>query len=187
MRAAAWGGRAVSIVYLGYIVYWNFGSGRTPDLINIAWAFLILSILWPAAGMGMKAAGVMDKLEEMSVVKIMSGAVGVPHTASLASALDLARTAGCEEVVVLSSDSEPAGHFSLATAGEVPPDRIGTTGLASLTIPIPRGAIVNPTLTGQQRLVSVREWWGKADALAVVDEGEVVGIVRLAEVARHLG
>jgi Zn-dependent protease len=187
MKAAAWGGRAIAIAYLLYVLYSNFGAGKTPDMFDLVWAFLILSILLPAAGMGLRAARLIEKLEVMTVGRIMRGAVGVPHDATLAFALSLVRAADCEEVVVLSSDSEPAGHFSLASASEVPPERVETTGLASVTIPIPRGAVVSPTLSGYELLASVREWWGKADALVVVDEGEVVGIVRLAEVAEHLG
>ncbi len=187
MKAAAWGGRAVAFSFLLYVLYSNFGAGKTPDMVDLIWAFLILSILWPAAGVALKTAHLIEKVEVMTVVRTMRGAVGVPHDATLAYALDLVRAAECEEVVVLSVDSETAGHFSLEAADAVPAERISTTQLSSVTIPLPRGAVVAPTLTGQELLESAREWWGKADALAVVDEGEVVGVVRLVDISAHLG
>lgn len=186
-KVAAWGGRIVALAFLVYVLYANIGAGKTPDMIDLVWAFLILSILWPGAGMALKTARLTEKVEGMTVVRMMRGAVGIPHHATLVQALDLVRAANCEEVVVLSDDSEPAGHFSLEVAGAVPQERIKETGLTAVTIPLPRGAVVAVTLTGYELLESVREWWGKADVLTVVDEGEVVGVVRLADIPTHLG
>lgn len=186
MKAAAWGGRVVAGGYLVYVLVSNFGAGRSPELFDLVWAFLIFSILWPAAGMSLRAARVLEKLEGLSVATTMRGAVGIPHDTTLATALDICRKAECDEVVVLSSDYEPAGHFSLEAAGQVPPERLETTALASLTVPIPRGAQVLATLGGRELLEGAREWWGKADVLVVLDEGEVVGVVRLAELSDRL-
>jgi hypothetical protein len=117
----------------------------------------------------------------------MRGAVGLGHDTPLPDAIDTCRRAECEEVVVLSADSNPAGHFSVEAAGAVPPERLESTGLAAVTIPLPRGATVPPTLKGFELLQSAREWWGKADALVVLDGDEVVGVVRLAELSERLG
>ncbi len=187
MRASAWGGRAVVLACLGYVVVSTIQAGGDPDLVFIIWSFLILSILWSAAGATLKAARILDKIEGLSVARLMRGAVGVRYDVPLRDALDLCLAADCDEVVVLSAESEPAGHFALTDARAVPEERLESTGLSAVTVPVPRGATVTMGATGQGLLETIREWWGRADVLIVVDEDEVVGVVRLADMVERLG
>ena len=187
MRASAWGGRIVVIVCLGYVVVTMVRSEGDPDFVGLIWSFLILSILWSAAGATLRAARIIDKVEGLSVALAMRGAVGVRYDVPLGEALALCQAADCEEVVVLSAESEPAGHFALAQARAVPEERLGSTEMSAVTVPVPRGAAVEMGATGQGLLETIREWWGKADVLIVQDEGEVVGVVRLADMVARLG
>ncbi len=187
VKAAAWTGRVIAVGFLGFVLVANFGSGKTPDMFDVLWTFFIFSLLWPAASMSLKAAKMMERIEDIPVARIMKGAVGVPYDLPLVDALKIAEAAEAEEVVVLAADSTPAGHFSVASASQVPQELRASTSLSALTIPIPRGTEVAPDLTGPELLTRAREWWGKTDTLVVTDEGEVVGIVRLAEVSERLG
>ena len=183
---AAWGGRVVAIGLLMFIVGMNFRPGHQLDLYSLIWGALIVSFLWPASTAALRGAGVQERVDAVTVLALMRPAVGVPYDATVAAAVREATQANAEQVVVLSTDAHAAGHFSVASALEVPADRRDDTGLAAVTIPSPRGAEVRSDLTGRAVLEHVREWWGKTDAVAVMDEGEVVGVVLLAEVGDRL-
>lgn len=183
---AAWAGRAVALGYVAWVAYSNFGPGKTPDAFDLVWAFLIVSILWPAAGAALRAARILDRIDVGSVARLMRGAVPVHYEATVADAIAMAEGAEAEEVVVVAVDGKPAGHFAVAAAHEVPTARRAETPLSAVTVPLPRGAEVATELTGHELLEAIREWWGKTDVLAVLDEGEVVGVVRMDDVTGHL-
>ena len=183
---AAWGGRVVAIGILGYVAWLNFGQGREPSLFSMMWGFLIASFLWPAASAALREAGAQGRVDAVTSVGLMRPAIGVRHDMTVAAALAEAGKARADQVVVLSADGHPAGHFAVAGANDVPLERRDTTGLAAVTLPLPRGAVIPSDLAGRAVLEHIRAWWGKTDAVAVIDEGEIVGVVLLAEVGERL-
>ena len=183
---AAWGGRVVAIGFIAFIAFLNFRPGHQVDLFSLVWAALIFSFLWPASTAALRGAAVQERVDAVTVVALMRPAIGTPYDATVAEAVREATRAHAEEVVVLSTDGRAAGHFALAVALAVPEDRRLATGLDAVTIPLPRGAEVSSDLTGRAVLEHVREWWGKTDAVAVMDDGEIVGVVLLAEVGERL-
>ncbi len=183
---AAWGGRVVAIGIVAFIVSLNLRPGHQVDLFTLMWGALILSFLWPASTAALRGAGVQERVDAVTVLALMRPAIGIPYDATVAEAVREATQANAEHVVVLSTDGHAAGHFSVASALEVPAGRRDATGLAAVTIPSPRGAEVRSDLTGRAVLEHIREWWGKTDAVAVMDDDEVVGLVMLAEVGERL-
>jgi Zn-dependent protease len=184
--AAAWGGRVVVIGIVAYVGVSNFGAGHQPSMFSLMWALLIVSFLWPASTAALRGAGVQERVDAVTVLALMRPAIGIRYEATVGAAVREATQANAEQVVVLSTDGHPAGHFSVAGALEVPAGRRDATGLAAVTVPLPRGAEVRSDLTGRAVLEHGREWWGKTDAVAVMDDGEVVGLVVLAEVGERL-
>ena len=186
MRTSAWGGRMVLVCYAVYVLISNFAAGATPSMFQLSWGLLLFVMMWPATTATLRAARILDRVATASVPRMMRGGVGVPFDTLLVDAVRLARSAECDEVIVLASDGQPAGHFPLEAVAAVPEERRATTPLSALTIPLPRGAVVSASATGPELLAQVRQWWGKTDVLAVVDGGEAVGVVRLAEVSERL-
>jgi Zn-dependent protease len=183
---AAWGGRVVAIGILVFVAALNFRPGHQVDLFSLMWVALIFSFLWPASTAALRGAGVQERVDAVTVLALMQPAIGIRYDATVAAAMREAIKANAEQVVVLSADGHAAGHFAVAGALEVPEERRDATGLAAVTIPLPRGAEVRSDLAGRAVLEHVREWWGKTDAVAVMDDGEVVGVVMLAEVGERL-
>ena len=73
------------------------------------------------------------------------------------------------------------------TRDEVPEDVRATTGLQSVTMPLPRGAEVPATLASEDLVRTLREWWGKTDVWVVRDgERGIVGVVQLSNVLEAL-
>jgi Zn-dependent protease len=184
---AAWGGRVVAIGVVLYAVITPLASGEQIDIFNLVLAFLIASVLWPAASAALKYSQVMGRREGLTVAKLMVPAVAVPYELSVAQAREAAHAVAAREVVILSADGAPAGHFPVALTDEVPEGVRTTTGLQSVTMPLPRGALVAAGLTGEDLVRSVREWWGKTDVWVVTDaSGAVVGVVQLSAVLEAL-
>jgi len=184
--AAAWGGRVVAVGVVVYVFWINFADGASPSLFSILWSFLLFSVLWPASTEALRVARIQERVDAVSVARLMRPAIGVRYDVSVAAAVREAQGAGAEEVVVVSADGHAAGHFPLATALSVPEDRRISTYLDAVTTPIPRGAEIPFALDGRDALDVVRHWWGSTDALVVIDGGQVVGVVVIAEVATRL-
>lgn len=176
---AAWGGRVVAVLVVVYAFAGPLLAGERPDVWNIMLAFLIASVLWPAASSALKYSQVMGRREGLSVAKIMVPAVAVHYDVSVAQARDAAHAAGAREVVILSADGAPAGHFPVDITNEVPEDARASTSLQAVTMPMPRGAEVPPTLGGEELVRALREWWGRTDVWVVRGDSGVTGIVRL--------
>jgi Zn-dependent protease len=183
---AAWGGRVVVIGLVAYVALSNFGAGQQPSLFSLMWTMFLVSFLWPASTAALRSAGAQESVDAVTVLALMRPAIGIRYDVTVAAAVREATQANAEQVVVLSTDGHAAGHFSVADAREVPEDRRDGTGLAPVTIPLPRGAEIRSDLTGRAVLEHVREWWGKTDAVAVMDDAEVVGLVLFAEVGERL-
>ncbi|WP_084072948.1 site-2 protease family protein [Demequina sp. NBRC 110052] len=183
---AAWGGRVVAVGVLLWAVVPPLLRGAAPSLFTIVWAFLIFSILWPAASQALRWSQTLARREGVSAASLMRPAVALRFDASVAAALNLADDAGAEEVVVLAADDAAAGRFPVTTAREVPADRRETTGLDAVTTPLPRGAAVTVGADAEALVEALREWWGRTDAWVVLSEGEPVGVVRLLDAMNAL-
>jgi len=128
----------------------------------------------------------MRRREHTTSGSLMVRAIGIQHTASVAEALEAAQAAGAAEVVVLAADGAPAGHFPVATAQAVPSELRTGTGLQSVAVPIPRGAIVSPWLEGEQLVEQLRRWHGATDVWVVVESERVAGVLPLSAVFKAL-
>lgn len=183
---AAWSGRIVAILVVIAMLGWPALNGRSPQLFELVWAGLIFMILWPAASAALKASQIMGRRARVTAGTVMRPALGVAFDVTVADARASALAAGADEVVVLAADGTPAGHFPVALTDAVPESERATTGLAAVTMPLARGSEVDPSLTGDPLIETLKLWWGRTDAWPVVDDGQVVGVVRLSEMMAAL-
>ncbi|GIG54457.1 site-2 protease family protein [Demequina activiva] len=183
---AAWGGRVVAIGVAAYAIGAPFAQGGRPGTFELIWAALIFMILWPAASSALKSAQMLRRRESVTVGTLMVPAVAIPYTATVAQAVAEASAHGAREIVVLGADGAAAGHFPVAMADAVPVEAHHDTGLQSVVMPLPRGTDVPPGLAGDDLVDALRTWWGRTDGWVVVQDGEVVGLVRLGDVMSAL-
>lgn len=183
---AAWAGRIIAIGVVVVIVGLPLTQGFAPDVINLMVAALLFFVLWPAASAALKGARTVSRREGVTASSLMVPAVGINFDATVADAAEQAELTGAREVVVLAADDAPAGHFPVALIGAVPVEARTTTGLAAVTMPLPRGADVDAELTGDELISQLQEWWGRTDVWVISDNGTVVGVVQLAEVMQAL-
>ncbi|MGC4173743.1 site-2 protease family protein [Demequina sp.] len=185
-RVAGWFGRAIAIVVVVAMIGYPLTQGERISLINVAFAFLIFTVIWPSASAAIRAVGTVERRQTASIGALMRRSVGVSYTVSVAEALDSARHAGALDAVVLSADGQPAALASVRTMNRVPEEQRPHEGLISVSVPILRGAVVAPTLEGDELIASLREWYGKTESWVVADEGTVVGVVELQDVVDAL-
>jgi Zn-dependent protease len=179
-----WAGRAVAVFAVVFTIGFPLVRGYQIDIVNVVVAALLFGIIWPAASSAIHSVKAQERRESVSIGGIMRPAIGVPHTVSVATAREGALRAGAMEVVVLAADGAPAAIVSVPTMDRVPAERRAEEGLQSVSVPIPRGAIVTPLLDGEELIAALREWYGRTDSWAVVDGQRVVGVVRLEEVVK---
>jgi Zn-dependent protease len=183
---AAWGGRVVAVGVVAYSIASPLLQGERPSLMGVVIAVLVFSILWPAASAALAFSSTMLRRDGVNAAGLMRVAVAVPYTVSVQDALDSARKAGAEEVVVLGADDAPAGRFPVDQAQAVPESARATTSLESVTTPVPRGSEIPAGAASDVMIPALREWWGKTDVWVVRDGESVVGIVRLVDVLAAL-
>jgi len=175
---AAWGGRVIAVGVLVASVAVPLLRGETPDLFSVVWGFVIFTVLWPAASAALKASKTLTRIESLGARSVMVRAVPIPYAATVQEAGELAARAGAVEVVVLADDHAPAGHFPVSLIDAVPQSERQHTYLQSVTMPMPRGAQMSPDLSGREFVEFLNDWWGKTEVWAVVEDGQVIGVVR---------
>lgn len=183
---AAWAGRVVAVGVLVASIGVPFLRGGTPSLYTFVWAFIIFGLLWPAATAALNASKTISRMETIGARSLMVTAVGISYEATVLAARELAAHVNAEEVVVLSADGAAAGHFPVSLTDEVPPEERERTQLQSVTMPMPRGAVVDAALMGNEFIVHLREWWGKTEVWVVTERGQIIGVVRAADVLQAL-
>jgi len=183
---AGWAGRVIAILVVIFTIGLPIAQGRGVDIVNVAFAALLFSVIWPAASGAIKAVGTQARRESATIEALMRPAVGVPYSLSVADAREAALTAGVTEIVILAADGSPAAAASLPTMDRVPSEQREHEGLQSVSVPMPRGAVVTAHLEGEELITTLRDWYGRTDSWAVVDGTRVVGVVRLEEVLAAL-
>lgn len=184
MLVAAWAGRLVAILVTGYALLIPFAYGGTPGIFDVVVAVIVFSVLWPASSAAIKFAHMVAKREALSVATVTRPAVPIGYESTVADAE--ATLAGAAYGVVVGADGAAAGRFDAATLASVPPEARAGTSLQAITTPMPRGASVEFGGTSSDLVVAIREWYGKADALVVMDHGTPRGLVLIAEAVEAL-
>ncbi|MDN4479346.1 site-2 protease family protein [Demequina muriae] len=186
VRVAAWAGRVIAVGVVLVALALPLTQGRVPGLFDVMWAVLVFVILWPAASSALRAAQALGRRQGVFAGTVMVPAIAVRFDATVEDARTQAHQAGAQEVVVISADGAPAGHFPVTLTDAVPPEQRGAASLQSVTMPLPRGAAVPADLTGEGLQVALREWWGRTDVWTVAEAGRIVGVVRLEDVMKAL-
>ena len=183
---AAWAGRLIALGVPVVIIGAPLARGMAPDVISVMVGILLFMVLWPAARAALHGARALNRREGVSAGSLMVSAIAIHFDATVADAHDQAHLAGAHEVVVVATDGAAAGHFPTSFMDVVPPDAHATTGLSSVTMPLPRGAQVDASLTGDPLIEQLQQWWGRTDVWVVTERGAIVGVVHLSEVMQAL-
>ncbi|MBU5424135.1 peptidase M50 [Cellulomonas hominis] len=183
---AGWAGRVVAVGFVAWVLLVPLLSGARPDLVAVAWGALVGAFLWSGAGQAIKAARTSRAVDALAVSTVGVRAVGVPATAVLAEA-DAARgRAGADAVVLLSPDGRPAAYVDPQAANGVPVHERAHVPLTAVSVTLPAGAVVDASLRGVALVQAVAATSRFAPVMAALQDGQVVALVRSADVAAAL-
>lgn len=178
--AAGWGGRVVAVA-IGLWALLPLLRGGSPDLIRVVWAALIGGLLWNGASQAIKTASVRRRAPRAVVANLLVPAVGVAATASLAEAVDAARRTGARHVVLVGPDGGPMAIVEPGAVEQVPADRTGQVGVASVARRIDPRAVVDVSLAGESLLQALGSLPGE-QFVALDAERRVVGVLHAQDV-----
>ncbi len=183
--AAAWIGRAVAAVLVVAVVVTPYLRGGSPSVFGVIWAVIIAWTLWSGASGALRYVRHTAALGTLSPASVGRRAGGVVANTSVAQALGTAQGASAEAVVVLGPDGRPAAYVDPTAVASVPREAVGVTAVSAVAVPLPEGAVVDVSVTGEQLLAAFRRTGGAAP-LVVTAGGRVVAVVLPGDAAQVL-
>ncbi|MBF0689309.1 MAG: site-2 protease family protein [Cellulomonas sp.] len=183
---AGWTGRVVAVGVVLVVLVRPWLAGVTPDLASVAWAALIGAFLWSGASAAVRAGRTGRVVDSLTLQTIGRPAVVVGAQASLAQARETASAAHTSDVVVLAPDGRPAAYVDTEAAARVPAELAGTTTVLAVSTPLPVGAVVDGSLTGDALLRGLSAASAHGPVVAAVVDGRVVALVRTRDVVAAL-
>lgn len=183
---AGWAGRVVAVAFVVWVLLLPLARGGTPSLFSAVWAAVVGAFLWSGAGQALRAARVARSVDALRVEGIGTRAVGVPATAVLAEADAVRGRSGADAVVLLTPDGRPAAYVDPQAANAVPVADRARVPLTAVSVALPAGAEVDASLHGPALVQAVAAKAPFAPVLVAVRDGQVVALVRSADVAAAL-
>ncbi|WP_309134997.1 site-2 protease family protein [Cellulomonas sp.] len=183
---AGWVGRVVAVGVPAVALARPFLEGREPSLWSVGWSALLGAFLWAGASGAIRGARTGRVVEALSVRLVGRPAVAVGAQSSLAHARAAARGAGAQEVVVVGPDGRPAAYVDHEADARVPDALADATTVGAVCSPLPVGAVVDGSLVGEPFLQALGAATEHAPVVAAVVDGEVVALVRTADVLAAL-
>lgn len=182
---AAWIGRVVAISLVTVVVVVPYLRGNRPSMLGVVWGVIIAGTLWAGASGALRYVQHTAALGTLSPASVGRKAVGVVADTTVAQALGTAHSLSAEAVVVLGPDGRPAAYVDPKAVASVPREAVAVTGVAAVAVPLPDGAVVDASVTGEQMLAAFSRTGG-AVPLAVTAGGQVVAVIMPGDVARVL-
>ena len=184
---AGWAGRLVAVALVVWTIGLPLSRGAQPGLFSIMWSVLIAGFLWSGATSAMTGAAARRAVQSLSAARLGRPAVVVPLGSSLADAQRAALGAGVVHVVVVERDGRPAAYVDPAAVASVPVEAYPTTDVLAVAVPIPVGAVVDASITGEGLAREVNRVATRSPVMALVDAGRVTGLLFTSDVVAALG
>jgi Zn-dependent protease len=183
--AAAWIGRVVAVSLVVAVVVGPYLNGGRPSMFGVVWAMIIAWTLWSGASGALRYVRHTAAAGTLSPASVGRRAVGVVADTSVAQALRTAHGVSAEAVVVLGPDGRPAAYVDPTAVASVPREAVGVTAVSAVAVPLPEGAVVDVSVTGEQLLAAFGRTGGVVP-LVVTAGGQVVAVVVPGDVAQVL-
>ena len=183
---AAWIGRVVAVGLVVAVVVVPYLRGGRPSTFGVIWAVIIAWTLWAGASGALRYVRHTTALRTLNPATVGRKAVGVVADTTVAQALHTARSAQAVATVMLGPDGRPAAYVDPKAAASVPREALAITGVSAVAVPLPDGAVVDVSATGEQLLAAFARTGG-AVPLVVTSGGRVVAVVVPGDVAQVLG
>lgn len=180
---AAWGGRVVAVLLLGYpLLIWSV-TGLRPEVIDGLMAVVLSSFMWTGATASMINARVRRRLPSLRARALARRVVAVPAELPVAEAVRRAQEAGAGAIVVHAGDDRISGIVSEAALVAVPEDRRAWLAINSVARSLEAGLVLEADIGGEDLLRAMSSTPAEEYVL-VEDDGAIFGVLATGDVDR---
>jgi len=178
---AAWAGRVVAVLAL----FWPLASaaitGRDPDLLDYALAWVIAAFLWGGASAAISSVRIRSRLPALQARGLSRRVIAVPGDLSIAEAARRAVEAGAGGIVVHSSDERVSGLVSETSLAMTPDDRRPWVAITAVARTIEDGLVLPVDIAGED-LVKALNRTPATEYLLVEPDGSIHGMLSTRDV-----
>lgn len=181
-RVAGWCGRVVAVLTAGGGA-WLYLVGFV-SVLGVVIATVVGASLWIGATQSLRAAVLGARVQQLDVAQLTKPAAQVRADVPLAEVWRQADLHAAAGVIVVDDNGAPTALLHETAAAAVPEHRRRQVSVGDVSRALHPGQIWDPSWRGEQVVVAMRRF--PADEYAVAADGNVLGIVRGADIAAAL-
>jgi Zn-dependent protease len=180
---AAWGGRLVALLAIGWPFLTAHVLGGSPTVIDFVFAGVISMFLWSGATAALQSARVRSRLPHLVARDLARRTLTVPGELPLAEAVRRAQEAQAGSIVTVTSGGVPVGVVNEAALLSVPPDRRAWVPTSSVARTLDDGLRLPAGIGGEDliRAITARP---SGEYLLLEADGNIFGVLSTADVDR---
>lgn len=179
--AAAWGGRVVAVLALG----WPFAAealfNRRPDTFDYLYACMIAGFLWSGASASLLNARLRQRLPALQARPLARRVIAVPDDLPVSEAVRRAQEAGAGGIVVHRGDNTLIGIVHEAALLSVPEERRPWVPVSSVARTLTAGLVL-PAEVGGEELIRAMARTPANEYVLVEPDGSLYGLLVTADV-----
>jgi Zn-dependent protease len=180
---AAWGGRVVALLAIGWPLLTSKVLGVRPGITDFLFAGVISMFLWSGATAALESARVRSRLPSLVARDLARRTLTVPGDLPLAEAVRRAQEAQAGSIVTVTAGGVPVGVVNEAALLSVPADRRAWMPVSSVARAIEEGLRLPAGIGGEDliRAISARP---AGEYLLLDADGSIFGVLSTADVDR---
>src|SRR3954467_9496134 len=180
---AAWGGRMVALLALGYPFLTAKVLGGQPSILDFVFAGVISMFLWSGATGALESARVRSRLPYLVARDLARRTLTVPGDLPLAEAVRRAQEVHAGSIVTVTSSGTPVGVVNEAALLSVPADRRAWVPTSSVARTLEDGLRL-PAAIGGEDLIRAISSRPAGESLLLDLDGSIFGVLSTADVDR---
>jgi Zn-dependent protease len=180
---AAWSGRVVAILALGWPLVQERVLGTPPDIFDIVISGMVALFLWTAATAALSSARARITLPALVARQLARRALAVPDDLPLAEAVRRARESHAGSLITVTGSGVPVGLVSEAALLATPEERRPWVAVSTVARAIEPGLRLPASISGEE-LVRAMSALPAAEYLLVEDDGQIYGVLSTDDVEK---
>jgi len=181
--AAAWVGRIVALLAIGWPFLTAKVLGGRPTVVDFVFAGIISMFLWSGASAALESARVRSRLPNLLARDLARRTLTVPGDLPLAEAVRRAQEAQAGSIVTVTSSGDPVGVVNETALLSVPPERRAWVPTSSVARTLEAGLRL-PAAIGGEDLIRAISAQPSGEYLLLEVDGSIFGVLSTADVDR---
>jgi Zn-dependent protease len=180
---AGWAGRVTAVAVLLWPALQEPLFDTSPEILDVALAFVIAAFLWSGATAAMSSARLRSRLPDLVARELVRRTLAVPDDLPLAEAVRRAKESGAGSLVTVSSGGVPVGVVSEAALHAMPEDRRPWVSVSAVARTIEDGLRLPADIHGEDLVMAISRT--PADEYLLLElDGSLCGVLSTADVDR---